>query len=146
MIDRLRTRFRHQLVRFGLSGAMVAAAYFVLTTVLLVATGLPDQAALAIAYAAAVLLHFTLNRQFVFAASSRYRHGFATQTVRYGLLVVTTYGATALSMALLPGALGVPSVAVYVVTALVLALLNFAVLRRWVFASVGAPRSVVSDG
>jgi putative flippase GtrA len=146
MIDRLRARLRHQFVRFGLSGAMVAAAHVVLTTVLLVATGLPDQAALAIAYAAAVLLHFTLNRQFVFPAISGYRHGLPTQTMRYGLLVVTTYGATALSVAVLPGAIGAPSVAVYVVTAIVLALLNFAVLRRWVFASVGAPRSVVSDG
>ena len=54
-----------QGVRYGLAGATVAVVYLSTTTVLAEVVGLPFQIALAIGFCVALVLHFTLQRLFV---------------------------------------------------------------------------------
>ena len=62
----------------------------------------------------------------LFTSTSRLR-------ARYLCSAGTIYGLTALSLATLPGALDLPSLAVYYVTVLALSVANFFVLRTFVF-------------
>ncbi len=130
--------FRGEVARFAASGALVAVVYFSLMTALSL-LGLRDQIALAIAYGLAVLLHFALNRQFVFATGHGYALHITTQGARYLTMVGVSYALTALALAFLPASLGVPSLAVYFAVAIGLTPVNFMIMRVWVFRP--SPRS-----
>ena len=52
-------------MRFALSGGTVALVYLATTTVLASVVGLPFQAALAIGFCVGLVVHFTLQRLFV---------------------------------------------------------------------------------
>jgi putative flippase GtrA len=123
---------RRQFARFLLSGGLVALVYLALMALFVTVAGLPSQAALALAYALALALHFSLNRQFVFG-SRRHSLHLARQGVRYLVLVAFGYGVTAVALALLPGPLGLPDLAVYFIVAGCLVPVNFFVMRAWVF-------------
>jgi putative flippase GtrA len=122
-----------RLGRFALSGVAVQAVYAALMAVLLLGLDLPRQLALAISYAGALVVHFTLNRQFVFASGDGYAHGLSSHGKRYVLTAIVVYGVTALALAVLPEALGLaPYVAWFLVT-MVISVLNFLLLGRFVF-------------
>jgi putative flippase GtrA len=138
-------RFRvvaFQLARFALSGGLVTLFMFATVTGLVAGADVPAQAALAIAYVGGIVLNFSLNRQFVFVSGHGYAHRLSAQGVRYLLVALASYGLTALSLAVLPGWLDVPELAVYLVTAAALALVAFLVLRTWVFRPTAAPRTL----
>ena len=122
-----------RLGRFVLSGIVVQGTYAALMAVLLLGVDLPRQPALAVAYAGALIVHFTLNRQFVFAPGDGYAHGLSSHGTRYVLTAVVVYGITALGLAVLPGALGLAPYLVWLLVTMVIAVLNFLLRGRFAF-------------
>lgn len=122
-----------QGVRFALSGGTVAGVYLGATTVLAEVAGLPFQAALAIGFSVAIVVHFTLQRLFVWSHHEEFALPLGHQIGRYLLVAAMQYGVTATSTSLLPSALEVPAEAVYLVTVGVVLSTNFLVFRNGIF-------------
>jgi putative flippase GtrA len=122
-----------RLGRFAVSGLAVQAVYAVLMALFLLGLGLPRQLALALSYSGALTVHFTLNRQFVFAPSDGYAHGLSSHGRRYLLVAVATYGVSALGLAVIPEALGVAPYVGWLLVTATIAVLNFLFLGRFVF-------------
>jgi putative flippase GtrA len=122
-----------QGVRYAIAGTTVALWYLVTTTVLADVFGVPFQLALAIGFATALLLHFTLQRFFVWVHHSEFALDLGSQVRRYLVVAGAQYAITAAAVAVLPGALGLPVTVVYVATVIVLASTNFLVFRGGVF-------------
>jgi putative flippase GtrA len=122
-----------RLGRFALSGVAVQGVYTALMAVLLLGVDLGRQPALAVSYTAALIVHFTLNRQFVFAPGDGYVHGLSSHGKRYVLAAILVYGVTALGLAVVPGALGVEPFVAWILMMVVIAAGNFALLGRFVF-------------
>jgi putative flippase GtrA len=133
-----------QGARFALVGCVVAAVYLLSTTVLAVVVGMPFQAALAIGMCLAIVVHFTLQRVFVWANQAGFALPFHHQIGRYLLVTGTQYGLTAASVALLPGALGLPIEVVYVGTVILTASINFLVFRNRIFHATPATAPAAS--
>ena len=122
-----------QGVRFALAGGVVTVVYLVTTTVLAEVVGLPFQLALALGFTIAILVHFTLQRAFVWVHHEEFALPIHHQVGRYLLVAGAQYGLTAASTALLPPLLGVPVEAVYLVTVVVLVTSNFLIFRLGIF-------------
>lgn len=127
-----------QLLRFVISGGLVAVVYVSVTTVLHDVLAVPFQIALAIGFSVGVALHFTLQRVFVWRHRTAFALAARRQAVRYLCVCASQYGLTALSTSELPGLLGLPVEAVYVITMLVIAAVNFTVFRGGVFHPTSA--------
>jgi putative flippase GtrA len=126
-----------RVARFGLSGVAVAVVNIGAMTVLLAVIDLPVQLSLVFSYALALAVHFTLNRHWVFWTEGAYHLHLTAQGTRYLACALTIYGATALSLATLPGPLGLDALVVYYAASVVLAFANFFVLRTFVFRAAG---------
>jgi putative flippase GtrA len=122
-----------QLVRFALSGSVVAVVYVSVTTVLHDIFAVRFQIALAIGFVAGVALHFTLQRVFVWRHDEQFALAAHRQAVRYLSVCASQYGVTALATSQLPGLVGLPVEIVYLSTMLALAAFNFIVFRGRVF-------------
>jgi putative flippase GtrA len=122
-----------QLVRFGMVGGLVTLFYLTVTTVLYKVAGLPFQAALAIGFAFSLLLHFTLQRLFVWVHYEGFALPFRGQVGRYLTMAGSQYAITVASTALLPGALGVSTEVVYLVTMAVVTTAGFLIMRFIIF-------------
>jgi putative flippase GtrA len=122
-----------QALRFALAGAVVMLTYVGLTLLLSGVAGIPIQVAIAVAYVLAVMLHFALQRTFVF----RHELGFAlttgSQVRRYVVIGVVQYTVTAATTTALPTVLGASEQVVYVATVLVISACTFLFLRHRVF-------------
>lgn len=125
-----------QLVRFGVTGGLVTVVYLLITTVLSQVAGLPFELALAIGFVSAILLHFTLQRLFVWVNDEGFALEFRVQVGRYLLMAGAQYGFTALSTAILPGELGVHTELVYLATMAVATTTGFLVMRFIIFHSL----------
>jgi choline kinase/putative flippase GtrA len=140
---RLRSRIAHlrspqsgllgQLVRFGLVGGTVALLYLTVTTVLSQVVGLPFQLALAIGFASGLLLHFTLQRVFVWAHHEEFALGLRHQVGRYLTMALAQYGLTAAATSVLPGLLGVAEEVAYLMTMAVVTTAGFLLMRFVIF-------------
>jgi len=129
-----------QGIRFALAGGTVALVYLTTTTVLAEVFGVPFQAALAIGFSVGLLVHFTLQRLFVWTHHEEFALPLRHQVGRYLMVSAAQYGVTAASVALLPAALGVSAEAVYLATVAVLVSANFLVFRYGIFhARAAAP-------
>ena len=122
-----------QGARYALTGGTVTIVYLGCTTVLADVVGVPFQVALAIGTCASVLVHFTLQRLFVWAHREEYALPLQHQVVRYLVFVGTQYGLTAISTAVLPAALGLPVEIVYFGTVAIFVSMNFLVFRNMIF-------------
>jgi len=118
--------------KFLLTGAVVGGTHLGLVTVA-VLLGVPIQIALAASFIIALLMHFTLNRQWVFAAESGYALHFTRQGLRYVVVAAVSYAGTATSVALLPSLLGLPELAVFFLATCAMASVSFVALNFWVF-------------
>lgn len=127
-----------QAVRFALAGGTVALVYLTTTTVLAEVIGVRFQIALAVGFCVGLLVHFTLQRVFVWTHHERFALPLHHQVGRYVMVAGTQYGVTAASTALLPAALGAPTEAVYLATVAVLVSANFIVFRHGIFHAVSA--------
>ena len=129
--------------RFIIAGGAMAIFYLGLTS-LLALIGIPFQAALIVSFLAAVVVHFTLQRLFVWSHRGEYALPMRRQLRRYLPLVVVQYITTAVAMAILPKWLGLPVLPVYIVFALCYSLFNFLFFRARVFHIEIEPRA--NDG
>jgi putative flippase GtrA len=122
-----------QGVRFALSGGTVALVYLGATTVLAEVVGMPFQAALAIGFSLGLVVHFTLQRLFVWTHHEEFALPLGHQIGRYLLAAAVQYGVTAASTGLLPSALDVSAEIVYLATVAVVLSSNFLVFRYGIF-------------
>jgi putative flippase GtrA len=129
-----------QGLSFALPSGLVAVVYVSITTVLHDGLAVRFQLALAIGFVLSVMLHFTLQRLFVWKYYERFALRVHRQALRYLLVCAGQYGITALSTAKLPGPLGLPVEVVYVLTMLAVAGANFIIFRGRVFHPAPAER------
>jgi len=122
-----------QLVRFGLVGGSVAVLYLSVTTVLSQVLGVPFQLALVVGFTCGLLMHFTLQRLFVWIHYQDFALALRHQVGRYLTMAAAQYGVTALSTAELPGVLGISEEAVYVMTWAVVTVVGFLLMRFVIF-------------
>lgn len=122
-----------QMLRFGLAGGSVALLYVTVTTVLSQVFGLPFQVALAIGFASGLLLHFTLQRVFVWIHHDEFALGLRNQVGRYLTMAAAQYGVTAASTAVLPSVLGLSEEVVYLMTMVVVTTAGFLLMRFVIF-------------
>jgi putative flippase GtrA len=99
----------------------------------MVLAGVPIQVALALGYTVALCMHFTLNRQWVFAESRGYALHLTAQSVRYIVTAAVSYACTAVAVAVLPDVLGIPELAVFLIASIGMAAITFVALNVWVF-------------
>jgi putative flippase GtrA len=133
---RLDSKIVGQGLRYVLAGVVVTAVYLLTTAALSEVFGIPIEISLLGGFAAAVGAHFTLQRLFVWARATPFALGIREQMGRYALVVTFQYIVTAISTSVLPGALGVPAVAVYLTVPLVLTAVNFIIFRHRVFHTI----------
>jgi putative flippase GtrA len=130
-----------QLFRFGLVGGSVALLYLTVTTVLSQVLGMAFQLALAIGFTSGLLLHFTLQRVFVWTHHEEFALRLRHQVGRYLTMAAAQYGVTAASTALLPRALGLSNEVIYLMTMVVVTTAGFLLMRFVIFhADAGPPR------
>jgi putative flippase GtrA len=130
-----------RLGRFLLSAVAVQGVYTAGMGVGLLLLHEPRQAVLLVAFLLSLTVHFSLNRQWVFnprhPAQGTEHHVYSVSLsghgMRYVLLAAAAYAVTALSLGLLPGALGVAPFLVWLATSGAIGALNFFVLGRFVF-------------
>src|ERR1019366_8393777 len=91
-----------QGLRFAIAGTTVALWYLLTTTVLADVFGVPFQLALAIGFTTTLLLHFTLQRFFVWVHHEEFALPLGSQLRRYLLVAGAQYAITAASVAVLP--------------------------------------------
>jgi putative flippase GtrA len=119
--------------RFALAGSSVMLVYLTTTTVLAEVFDWPFQAALVIGFSVGLLVHFTLQRIFVWTHHEEFALPLHHQVGRYLTVAAAQYGVTAASTALLPSALSVSTEAIYLATVAVVTSTNFLVLRNGIF-------------
>jgi putative flippase GtrA len=122
-----------QGVRFALAGGTVALVYLTLTIVLADVVGLPFEASLAIGFCVATMVHFTLQRVFVWIHHEEFALPMHHQAARYLAAAAVQYGLTAASTSLLPTALGASTEIVYLATVAAVISVNFLVFRHGIF-------------
>lgn len=122
-----------QLWRFAFTGTVVAALYFAVLTGLVILAEAPPQVALVAAYVSGVVVHFTLNRQFVFGSETTYALHLTAQGVRYLGVALGSYLVNAAALATLPGLTGLPELMVVTLTTAAVTIFTFVALRGWVF-------------
>lgn len=122
-----------QLVRFGLTGALAFAIYTGGTLLLSGPLGLPIVLAIGLAFSASVAFNFTMQRHFVFLDRETFALRARTQLGRYIFAATCNYLLTSLIVTVVPDALGVSQQLVFVVTAVVMSLVGFTVVRWWIF-------------
>jgi choline kinase/putative flippase GtrA len=122
-----------QGTRYALAGATVALVYLLTTTALSTLAHLRFQLALAIGFCCGLVVHFTLQRTFVWGGRGDFALPLHRQTARYLVAAGTQYGLTAAGTSLLPAALGLPVEVVYLALVAILVSTNFVVFRNVVF-------------
>lgn len=122
-----------QGMRYALTGCVVLIVYLVTTSVFSLVFGLPFQVALAIGFSVGMLVHFSLQRLFVWTDHDGFALAFPSQVGRYLLVATIQYGVTVASTAFIPYALGLPTEPVYLATALLVTFVNFLLFRNYIF-------------
>ena len=115
------------------ASATTTLTYFTLTLVLAGPFSVPIQIAIPVGYALSLVVHFSLQRYFVFRSHQGFALAMHHQVGRYITAAAVQYGLTALITATVPDAIGVDEQIVFVVTALSLALMTFLALKLLVF-------------
>ncbi len=130
-----------QLLRFGLAGAFVFGVYTGGTLLLSGPVGLPIALAIAIAFPVALAINFTMQRHFVFLDHDTFALEARTQFARYLVAAVCNYVLTTVIVLTVPQAIGVSPQLVFVITAMVMSLLGFTIVRGWIFHQPSATHS-----
>lgn len=126
-----------QGARFAIAGGVVTVVYLAATTILADVVHLPFQAALILGFGLSLLVHFNLQRRFVWLHETEFALAISHQVLRYLIVAGCQYGVTALTTLLLPGPLGVSTEVVYLATALTMVAVNFVVFRHGIFHARG---------
>jgi putative flippase GtrA len=121
-----------QATRFVAAGGVVGVFYVLATALLSTVIGLPFQVALAVAFCAAIALHFTLQRLFVWTRDNyalRTHH----QLSRYLGVAGIQYALTATATATVPRRIGVSEFLVYLSITALVSIANFLIFRSSIF-------------
>jgi putative flippase GtrA len=132
------------MIRFLLAAGTVTVVHLSLVTTM-VLLGLSIQPALAIAYVVSLIIHFTLNRQWVFASDDGYAFHLNAQGTRYISVAIVSYGLNAIGLAVLPALLGIPELAAFFLLTFGVGCVSFFVLRRWIFRAPPRPRTLPNE-
>lgn len=127
----------------------MALVYLTTTTLLADVAGIAFQLALSIGFATSLLVHFTLQRVFVWTHHEEFALPLRHQAGRYLAVAALQYGVTAASTALLPTLLGVATEIVYLATVAVVLSANFFVFRHGIFharQAVEGPMPTSTEG
>jgi putative flippase GtrA len=111
----------------------VALVYLATTTLLADVIGMHFQIALAIGFCFSLLVHFTLQRVFVWTHHSEFALPLHHQVGRYLAVAAVQYGVTAASTSVLPGLLGASTEIVYLATVATVISINFLLFRHAIF-------------
>ncbi len=122
-----------QGARFAIAGGTVAVVSIAITVTLAEGVGLPFEVAFAIGFGTGIVLHFTLQRLFVWAHDDGFALAIHHQLARYLPIALGNYGLTSASIAILPHVLGVPTVYVYLGTTATFTVISFLLFRTRVF-------------
>jgi putative flippase GtrA len=122
-----------QGTRYALAGAFVGVVYLSTTTLLAVVVGLPFRQALPIGFAVQLVVHFTLQRRFVWVHDDEFALPFRRQARRYLIVAGAQLGVTAATTSLLPPVLGLSTEVVYLISAVLQTAANFLLFRNVVF-------------
>lgn len=122
-----------QMMRYGISGAVVAAVYLGMPIAVSDAFGWPLQAMIPVAFVLAATLQFTLQRIFVFRHVDEFALSVRAQVMLYVIVGSIQYPATALGTFLLPKLFGMPDRVAFITTSLAFSLFFFLFIRRRVF-------------
>ncbi len=133
-----------QGARYALAGAFVAVVYLLTTTLLAEVAELPFHWALVLGFSLQLGVHFVLQRRFVWVHDQRFALSFKHQARRYLTVQAAQLGLTATTTSLLPGALGLSSEVVYLMTMALMTISNFLLFRNVVFHS-GRPAPMVQS-
>lgn len=122
-----------EMLRYVVGGSFTTVWYVGLTLTLSGPLDVPIQLAIPVCYATALMLHFLLQRRFVFRREGGFALGRGRQLRRYLSTALIQYSLAALCTATLPTLLHARERLVYAVTALTLAAFTFLILRAHVF-------------
>jgi putative flippase GtrA len=111
----------------------VALVYLGATLLIADVVGVPFQAALAIGFCVGIMVHFTLQRLFVWTHHEEFALPLHHQAGRYLIVAGVQYGVTVASTSLLPPILGVATEIVYIATVAVVVSTNFLLFRHGIF-------------
>jgi putative flippase GtrA len=120
------------LVRYGISGVVVASLYIGATLLLSGPVGLPIALAIAIAIVLALTTHFILQRHFVFREED-FALSAGAQVRRYAVMGAVQWAVASLATSVLPDLLDLSEQVVYVAVTAVTSLVIFVVLRKRIF-------------
>ena len=125
----------HLVVRFGVTGMMTTLAYFVLTNAFVLWSTMPPVLSSVCAYGISLAISYVMQSQFTFRVNADSVDQFARFIVMSlaGLVVswcVMAFTVDVLHWPYLTGAIG---------TCVIIPILNFFVLRGWVFAAQAKP-------
>ncbi len=120
-------------VKFGLAGSLVAIVYMGVTTLLADAVEIRFQVALAIGFGTAIIVHFTLQRTFVWVHRGEFALNFRGQFVRYAAMSIAQYGTAAAITSTVPSALDVSTTIIYIAWTVLSSVVSFFVLGRGIF-------------
>jgi putative flippase GtrA len=106
---------------------------------------MPFQAALIVGLGVGLVIHFTLQRLFVWTHHDEFALPLHHQLGRYVVVTALQYGVTAASTWLLPSVLGVSAELVYLGTVVVVIATNFLVFRNGIFHRLSATTTPPSE-
>jgi putative flippase GtrA len=116
--------------RYALVGAGNTLLYSGVLYVLLAHASLPNAAAVTVAYAVAVPVHFFLNRVYVFGAGDRSATG---QLMRYAVVLAASFLSSIFAVTICRDVLHFSPFATVVVNAIVTAAVGYVMSAVWVF-------------
>lgn len=128
-----------QGMRYVIAGGTVMCVYLTTTLLLSDVARAPFQIALAVGFVTALVVHFTLQRFFVWVHHEDFAMPIQHQLRRYLTLALIQYGTTALGTDLLPRATGVPTVVVYLGIMIIWVMSNFLLYRYRIFHAEEVP-------
>lgn len=127
------TALKLQFGRYLIAGAITAAVGIGATLLLSGPIGVPIQLAILASYPLILTVHFTLQRQFVFAREEDYALGTSSQMRRYFVLVAVQYVFVASCTALLSHVAGLDDRVAYLISVALGTGLVFTAMRLQVF-------------
>jgi putative flippase GtrA len=134
---------RAQPLRYAIVGALTALTYFSLTLLLAGPAGFPFALAMPCAYAPALMLHFVLQRVFVFRTPEGFALAMHNQARRYVVIGASQVVLSAIITSFVPDLIGVDERIVYVIATFALAGASYLMLRFHVFH--GPERPLVAE-
>jgi putative flippase GtrA len=128
-----------QGMRYVIAGGAVMCVYLTTTLVLSDVAHAPFQIALAIGFVTALVVHFTLQRFFVWVHHDEFAMPLHHQLGRYLTLALIQYGTTAAGTDLLPRAVGAATIVVYLGIMIIWIMTNFLLYRYRIFHAGALP-------